>query len=738
MNTSTCYLSACFAILAVGLTPVLSNLSAESMTPPSVEQKIEELRQTIRHHDYKYFVENDPEISDREYDRLVQELRDLEEDHPELVTPDSPTRRVGGEPVKGFKSVRHAEQMLSMDNTYSFDDLKAFDKRVRNQLDTKSVEYAVELKYDGLAVALQYQDGVFTRGATRGDGTTGDDVTTNLRTARSIPLRLQGDVPEGLLEIRGEVYLPRESFNRLNKEREQAGENLFANPRNAAAGSLKVLDPKITAERRLEFVCYGASDTSRFSSHSSMLEAFKAWGIPVASPLKDCTGIEAVMDYCNDWQEKRAELGFDTDGMVVKVNAIKAQKQLGATSKYPRWAIAYKFPAEQATTQLEKVEFQVGRTGIITPVAHFNPVHLSGTTVSRATLHNFDEVARKDIREGDDIVVEKAGEIIPYVVRSVKDKRRGDEKDITVPETCPVCGGPVSRYRESVYAVCENIACPAVRNGKLEHFAARNAMDIDGLGEALVKQLTAKNLVNDVADIYYVDKEQLVHLERFGEKSADNLLQSIEKSKQQPLERLINALGIRNVGPATARLLAQTYGSLDTLMSVSKDKLQEIPDIGPEVAESIVMFFQNERNRDVIEKLRAAGVTFDQSGGEQQEVPQTLAGKTLVLTGSLPGLTRDEAKELIRSHGGTATSSVSSKTDYVVAGDEPGSKIDKARELNVPILNRDQFQELLENGDPGDRGAEDSSGTGAAEGGDTSDSGRHVKRGDDQPELLLR
>ena len=695
MSSYICHFTARFAILSVVLTLAFSNLLPGTMTASSPEQRIEELRETIRYHDYKYFVENAPEISDREYDRLTKELRDLEAEHPELVSPDSPTQRVGEQPVDGFSSVRHAVPMLSMDNTYSFDDLKAFDQRVMGILDTANVEYVVELKYDGLAVALQYENRTFLRGATRGDGTSGDDVTANLRTVRTIPLRLAGSAPQGLLEIRGEVYMPHSAFKRLNKEKEQAGDNLFANPRNAAAGSLKVLDPKITAARGLTFVCYGAGDSSAFSSHSDMLAAFKSWGIPVSSPVKLCRGIDAVMDYCNEWQVKRKELGFDTDGMVVKVNATDEQARLGATAKYPRWAIAYKFPAEQATTKLERVEYQVGRTGIITPVANFSPVHLSGTTVARATLHNFDEVARKDIREGDYIIVEKAGEIIPYVVCSLKEKRTGEEKEIREPALCPECGGPVARYRESAYVVCENIACPAVVKGSLEHFVARDAMDIEGLGSMLITQLVNAGLVKDAGDIYYLQADKLSGLDRFGEKSTGNLLKNIEKSKDQPLARLINALGIRNVGSATARLLAKEFGDLDALMAAPAERLREVPDVGPEVAESIGLFFSNEKNQAVVEKLRAAGVSFGKPEYSSDSLPQLLSGKTFVLTGSLPSVSRDDAEALIRKYGGSVSSSVSSKTSYVLAGENPGSKVEKARSLGVTILNWDQFQELI-------------------------------------------
>jgi DNA ligase (NAD+) len=671
------------------------NLYADrSMNKSSVDKRIEELRCLIRYHDVKYFVENAPEISDREYDRLVQELKELEEKHPELVTPDSPTQRVGEKPVEGFSAVRHAVPMLSMDNTYSFNDLKAFDQRVRDSLDTMLVEYVVELKYDGLAVALQYVNGVFSRGATRGDGTAGDDVTANLRTVRNIPLRLAAGAADGLMEIRGEVYMPRDEFERINLEREQLGENLFANPRNAAAGSLKVLDPRITAQRGLRFVCYGAGLAGEYRSHASMLETFRSWGIPVSSPFKICQGIDAVMDYCNEWQEKRRDLPFETDGMVVKVNVCAEQTKLGSTTKYPRWAIAYKFPADQAITKLEQVTFQVGRTGIITPVANFKPVHLAGTTVSRATLHNFDEIARKDIREGDHIVVEKAGEIIPYVVKSLSEKRMGEERVITEPGHCPVCGSPVARYRESAFVVCENISCAAKVKGSIEYFASRGAMDIEGLGSVLVNQLVDTGMVHDYGDLYYLDTHRLTGLDRFGEKSADNLMKGIEASKTRSLARLINALGIRNVGSATAHALAVEFGDLHSLQSADTNRLQEVPDIGPEVAESVVAFFTNEANLHVLEKLEKAGVNFGSKDAQQIETPQPFKGKTFVLTGSLPGISRDQASAIIRRLGGAVSSSVSKNTSYVLAGEKAGSKLAKAHALDVAVVDWEQFTEM--------------------------------------------
>jgi len=659
----------------------------------STERKIEKLRKTIRYHDYKYYVENSPEISDREYDRLMEELRELEKLNPELVTPDSPTQRVGEQPVEGFKSVKHIVPMLSMDNTYSFADLQAFDQRVRDALGTMVVEYIVELKFDGLAVAIQYENGNLVRGATRGDGASGDDVTTNLKTIKCLPLKLTDSAQKSLFEIRGEVYMPKKEFERINSEREKNGENLFANPRNAAAGSLKILDPKITASRGLKFFCYGASEDLGFKTHGELLKSLASWGIPVSSPTKVCHGIDEVMRYCDEWQEKRNELPFETDGMVVKVNSFAEQKALGTTSKYPRWAIAYKFPAEQAVTKLEKVEFQVGRTGHITPVANLTAVQLAGTTVSRATLHNFDDIERKDIREGDFIVVEKAGEIIPYVVKSLPEKRTGKEKIIKQPAECPACKGPVSRYRESAFVVCENQGCPAQVKQSIEHFASRAAMDIEGLGETLVSQLVDKNLVKDYGDLYYLKAIQLSALERMAEKSAANVINGIEKSKRQPLDRLVNALGIKNVGPATARALAKKFGSMEIIAAQSAEQLQEVPDIGPEVADSIVSFFANPKNKEVIEKLKSAGVNF--KAFAESSNPQLLSEKTFVITGTLPTMSREEAGELIRSFGGKVSSSVSKNTTYLLAGKEAGSKLQKAEALEVKIINWEDFEELI-------------------------------------------
>lgn len=658
-----------------------------------VARKLEALRAEIRQHDYRYYVLNAPSVSDHEYDRLLQSLRDLEAAHPELITPDSPTQRIGDQPVEGFASVPHAVPMLSMDNTYSYDDLRAFDRRTCEALGLLSVEYVVELKYDGLAVALQYEDGVFRRGATRGDGMTGDDVSANVRTLRNVPLRLRAGAPRGLLEVRGEIIMPRREFERVNAEREHEGEALFANPRNAAAGSLKNLDPRVTARRGLMLLCYGVASAIETTTHAAVLAMLRDWGLPVSSEFRVCQGIEAVTEFCAAWTERRAMLPFDIDGMVVKVNNLTEQHALGATAKYPRWAIAYKFPAEQATTTLAHVELQVGRTGVITPVAHFQPVQLAGTTVARATLHNFDEISRKDIRIGDQIVVEKAGEVIPYVVRSLPECRRGAEQSIVEPRHCPACHGPVARQRESAFVICDNQACPARVKGSIEYFAGRRAMDIEGLGAALVRQLMEHGLVQDYGDLYSLTLHALTSLERMGERSARKLLEGITASKHRPLAQVINALGIRTVGEATARALAATFRSLEALAQATATELQQVPDVGPEVADAIQAFFGNPRNQETLAKLARAGVALQDEAAADAAPnrPQPLRGLTFVLTGALPGRSRDEVASVIRALGGATSGSVSKKTSYVLVGEGPGSKLAKARELGVAVLDWDGF-----------------------------------------------
>lgn len=653
----------------------------------NVEQKIQNLREQIRQHDHKYYVQSAPEISDREYDFLMKELKDLEAEHPEYITEDSPTQRVGERSVDGFPSVTRDIPMLSIDNTYSFEEIDAFDKRVKDALGHHNYQYIVELKYDGLAIELVYDNRLLQQAITRGDGITGDDITPNVRTIRNVPLRLNDTAPTGRIAIRGEILMPRAEFDRVNKEREENGENLFANPRNAAAGSVKNYDPQITASRGLYFVCYGAAEPLGCSSQSELLDTAATWGVAASKPYYICVTSDDIKQRCEEWYEKRHDFKYDTDGMVIKINSFDVQKELGFTSKYPRWAIAYKFAAEQAVTQIQEIRFQVGRTGHITPVAIFEPVHLAGTTVSRATLHNFDEVERKDIRYNDWIRVEKAGEIIPYVVESVKEKRTGNEKPVTPPEICPSCGEPIKRYRDSAYLICDNQQCPAHLKASLEHFASRSAMDIDGMGNVLIEMLVDNELVHDYGDLYTLSMPQITGLERMGEKSAHNIIQALEKSKHRSLPNVINALGIQHVGLATAKRLVEVFHSLDELAKAEMEELEAINDIGPACAESIHGFFTNERNKAVIEKLRSAGVCFTVEEEQQTDIAQTLEGKTFVITGTLPSKSREEAREYIEKRGGKVTGSVSSNTDYVLAGESPGSKVRKAQEKNIPVIN---------------------------------------------------
>lgn len=643
---------------------------------------------------------NQPIISDYEYDLLMQELIELEQKYPGLITPDSPTQRVGGEPIPEFPTVVHPAPMLSLSNTYSPEEVFEFDRRVRSALPSETIEYVVEVKIDGVAVRLKYENGTLVQGATRGDGIHGDDITPNIKTIKSIPLRLLTDEPRFLnIEVRGEVYLSKEDFQRLNELRQREGEPLFANPRNAAAGSLKLQDPQLVAQRRLDFFAHGLLVAEEGIiddlTHFQCLNILGQIGLPVEGNFKLCRSIEEALDYCNHWETKRHELPYETDGMVIKVNSLSQQRRLGSTAKSPRGMIAYKFPAEEAMTVLKDIVLQVGRTGVVTPVAILEPVRLLGTTISRATLHNEDEIKRKDIRVGDTVVLEKGGEVIPKVVRVVSDRRPLDTKPFVMPDRCPACGSQLVRYPDEVAIRCENLACPAQLQRRIQHFASPQAMDIEGLGPAIIEQLVERKLVSDYGDLYYLGMEDLVALERMAEKSAQNLLNALEKSKGNPLDRLIFALGIRHVGISAARMLAKIYPSLDRLMEATQEELEAIHEVGPKMAASIVSFFRNEQNRKVLEKLRQAGVWFEKEG-----VPEgwklIFAGKAFVLTGALEGYTREEAVELIHSLGGRVTSSVSKKTDYVLVGKNPGSKFDKARELGIPILTEEEFRGLCE------------------------------------------
>ncbi len=661
-------------------------------------REIERLRRLIQHHDRKYYIENQPEISDQEYDRLYRKLKELEAKYPQFVTPDSPTQRIGDQPLKSFGVVRHRVPLMSLDNTYSPDELREFDARVKRFLKEEQIRYVVELKFDGVSVSLTYQQGRFLQGATRGDGEQGDDITVNLKTLGAIPLALHPPkslaVPR-LMEVRGEVYMPRPAFEALNREREKQGDVLFANPRNAAAGSLKHLDSRVVAQRHLNIFCYGlgAVEGRAFTTHHEMLEFLKDVGFRVNPHFKRCSGIEQVIAYCKEWEPKRKKLEYDIDGMVIKVDSLEQQRRLGVTAKSPRFTIAYKYQAERAVTQLLGIEVNVGRTGVLTPVANLAPVFLAGTTVSRASLHNEDEIKRKEIRVSDWVMIEKAGEIIPQVVEVVKAKRTGREKIFHMPAKCPVCGGKVSRDPEEVAVRCESVSCPAQLKERLIHFAQRDAMDIEGLGDAMAEQLVGKRLVADYGDLYGLMVEKLLTLERMGAKSAENLFNGIEASKQRGLTRLIFALGIRHVGAANAQVLARHFGSMEKLARATEEELNELPEVGPVVAASIVQFFQTPENSRVLQKLKTAGVKMEEAAAKR--FSNRLADETVVFTGELDGFARDEAQELVRMHGGAVGSSVTSKTTLVVAGPAAGSKLEKARKLGVKIVDEAEFKKMI-------------------------------------------
>lgn len=656
-----------------------------------------ELADRIRHHEYRYYVLDDPEISDAAFDRLMKRLKELETAHPELRTPDSPTQRVGGAPREGFQTVPHSAAMMSLDNAFSHDELRDFDRRAREGSGHDKIEYIAEHKFDGLSVALQYEDGILVRGITRGDGTKGEDVTPNIKTIRSIPLRVDsaalkkaGLKPE--FEVRGEVMMTHKAFEELNRQQEEQGGKRFVNPRNSAAGAVRVLDPNITAQRRLDFFAYFllANGRAPFRKHSESLEALKQLHFRASEDWKLCPSIEEVIAYCEAWDSRREKLPYEIDGVVVKVNSIAIQQELGSTSKAPRWAIAYKYPARQETTVVNDIIVQVGRTGALTPVAVLEPVQVGGVTVSRSTLHNMDEIDRLGLQIGDTVIIERAGEVIPHVVKVVKEGK--DRRPFRMPKTCPECGSKIHKADDEVAYRCVNAACPAKRKESLLHFAGRHAMDIDGLGEKIVDQLVDKRMVKDVADLYSLKLDDIAALERRAEKSAQNLLEEIEASKKNSLARLIYALGIRFVGERTGQLLAEHFGSLEKFAAAKEDELTEVFEVGPKVAASIAEFFSESANRELIKKLRKAGVNPTEE--KKKLKSQKFAGKTFVFTGSLANRTREEAGELVKQHGGTVTSSVSKKTDYVVVGAEPGSKHDKAKELGVTVLDEAQFEKL--------------------------------------------
>lgn len=670
------------------------------MSSPAIQKKLEALREKIRHHEYRYYVLDDPEMSDADFDKLMNELKRLEAEHPELITPDSPTQRVGGKPREGFVKAKHSSPMLSLDNAYSEEELRDWERRVHELTGRTDLEYMCELKLDGMSLALVYSDGRLERGITRGDGTTGEDVTSNVRTVRSIPLTITKDklkkagIPTDF-EVRGEMLMPLAAFRKLNEERERQGLAAFANPRNFTAGTVRQLEPSITAQRRMDFFAYMLLKEGRtyFDRQSKTMDALELAGFKVNPNRKLAKNLAEVWKFIQSWESKRESLPYEIDGIVIKVDRTAWQRELGFTGKAPRWAIAYKYAARGGVTQIEDIVPQVGRTGKLTPVAWLKPVSIGGTTVSRATLHNLDEIERLGVKIGDWVEVERGGDVIPKVVKVVEDKEhpRG-KKQFVMPEHCPVCGGNVVRTPGEVDHRCVNANCPAKLQGTILHFASRHVMNIDGLGEALVNQLTERGLVKNVADLYKLTKDDLLQLERMGEKSADNVLAEIEASKKLPLERVIYGLGIRFVGERTAQFLAEHFGSLDATMNASAEQLEEVNEVGPRIAESIVEFFGDEHNRKLVSDLRRAGLTF---AGQKKEKGTKLAGKTFVLTGTLERHTRDEAKKMIEDAGGRVSGSVSKKTDYVVAGSDAGSKLDKARELGVSVIGEEELEGLV-------------------------------------------
>ncbi|MFZ0758532.1 MAG: NAD-dependent DNA ligase LigA [Candidatus Sulfotelmatobacter sp.] len=663
-----------------------------------IEKEIVSLREKIRRHEYLYYVVDNPEISDAEFDKLMRRLKDLEAEHPELITPDSPTQRVGGKPREGFVKVPHSSPMLSLDNTYSEDELRDWERRVHELSGRSEVDYVCELKLDGMSLALIYEDGKLVRGITRGDGSIGEDVTLNVRTVRSVPLSIpkenlkRAGIPADF-EVRGELLMPLAAFKKMNEERESKGLSVFANPRNATAGTVRQLESKVTAERRLDYFTYMLLRDGRtfFDRHWKTLEALHAAGFKVNQNRKLVHGIDEAWAFIQQWEAKRESLPYEIDGIVIKVDRTALQDELGFTGKAPRWAIAYKYAARGAVTKLENVRWQVGRTGKLTPVAELTPVAIGGTTVRNATLHNMDEIERLGVKIGDWVRVERGGDVIPKVAEVDKEHPRG-KKEIEAPEKCPVCGTKVVRTEGEVDYRCVNANCPAKLRETILHFASRGVMNIDGMGDALVGQLTEQGLVKNVADIYKLTKSDLLSLERMGDKSAQNILDEIENSKRLPLERVIYGLGIRMVGERTAQFLAEHFGSMDALENAGVEELQDVNEVGPRIAESIVEFFSIAANRKLVGRLREAGLTLT---GQKKQRGTKLAGKTFVLTGTLAHFTRDEAKKMIEDAGGNVTGSVSKKTDYVVAGADAGSKLDKAKELGVQVIDEKEMQRIV-------------------------------------------
>ncbi|WP_407636400.1 NAD-dependent DNA ligase LigA [Fictibacillus gelatini] len=667
-----------------------------SLNEEQAKQRIDELRNLLEKYNYEYYVLDKPSVPDSEYDQLMKELIELENNHPGLRDPHSPSVRVGGEPLDFFEKVQHEVPMLSLGNAFNEKDLRDFDRRVRDGVGNH-VSYVAELKIDGLAVSLTYEDGRFVRGATRGDGTTGEDITSNLRTIRSIPLKLNRPLS---LEVRGEAFMPKRSFQSLNEHRKQEGQELFANPRNAAAGSLRQLDPKIAATRNLDIFLYGIGKLTgeEVGSHSEGLELLQELGLKTNPEWRRCATIDDVIEFVNGWQEKRPDLPYEIDGIVIKVDSLYQQEELGATAKSPRWAIAYKFPAEEVVTKLEDIELSVGRTGVVTPTAILQPVVVAGTTVKRASLHNEDLIREKDIKLGDFVVVKKAGDIIPEVVNVLVDRRTGEEREFHMPTHCPECESELERLEGEVALRCLNPQCPAQIREGLIHFVSRNAMNIDGLGEKVIAQLFREQLIHDVADLYRLKKEELLQLERMGEKSVDNLLNAIEKSKENSLERLLFGLGIRHVGAKAAKTIAQTFETMDQLMNASKEELMAIDEVGEKMADSVSVYFSKPEVVELINELKSFNVNMEYKGPKAvraEDVDSYFAGKTIVLTGKLTVLTRNEAKEAIERLGGKVTGSVSKNTDLLIAGEDAGSKLAKAQSLGIETWTEQQFVEEL-------------------------------------------
>lgn len=662
------------------------------LTLKEAKKRIQKLREDIVFHEKKYYVENDPQISDYEFDMLIKELINLERQFPELIMPESPTQRVGEQPLEGFASVEHSTPMLSLDNCYTMEELREFEERIQKIIPTAKITYVAELKIDGLGISVIYRNGKFAQAITRGDGLRGDDVTANVKTIRSFPLAIP---QSGELEVRGEIYLPFSSFRKINRRRENEELPLFANPRNAAAGSIRLLEPKEVAARMLDVFLYtlfvgGEEKESQWQN----LQTIKKLGFKTNPQSRQCTSLDDVISFYEEWRERRDTLDYDVDGIVIKVDSIEQQKLLGSTAKFPRWAISFKFPARQATTQIKDIVVQVGRTGALTPVAVLEPVKLSGTTISRSTLHNEDEVRRKDIRIGDFVLIERSGDVIPKVVRAIKEKRTGRETPFNFPKKCPVCHTATFRSEDEAISRCINPSCPAKFKESLLHYSSRRAMNIETLGVALVNQLLEEKLVQTIPDLYTLKYEELVDLERMGPKSSLNLLDEIERSKERDLPRLIYALGIRFVGERTAQAIASHFKDLDSLIKATADELIQIEDVGPKVAESIVFFFRQPENKILIDKLREVGVNFfSQTEAVSEEGP--LSGQTFALTGKLTKFSREEARKEIEQRGGTVTSAVSRKTDYVISGDDPGSKLEKAQKLGVRVLNETDFLELI-------------------------------------------